>query len=112
MKDSRKSVRVDAQLFISYDIMDTEGRVVQSGMALSEDLGRKGVKIREKNTLPVNTPIKIHLALGDEVLHVTGQVKHIEKIDEENYEIGVEFTEIGEEEVKQMKKMYPDIDKK
>ena len=27
MKESRKSIRVDAQLFISYDILDKEGKV-------------------------------------------------------------------------------------
>ncbi len=111
MKELRKSVRVDAQLFISYDILDHEGRVVQAGMALSEDLSREGVKIKDKSTLPVDTPIKIHLAAGDEVVDITGQVRHIQKMSGNNYHIGIEFVQIEDDDLKKLLRVYPGIEK-
>jgi c-di-GMP-binding flagellar brake protein YcgR len=109
MKESRKSIRVDAQLFISYDILDKEGKVVQAGMALSEDLSRSGVKIKDRSNLPVDTSVKIHLAVGEEVIDLTGKVRHVKKTGGSNYHIGVEFADIDAELVKKLAKFYPEI---
>ena len=109
MKDHRKSVRVDANLFISYDILNKDGNVVQAGMALSEDLSRKGVKIKDRNTLPVDTSIKIHLAVGEEVVDLVGRVRHVQKVTGSNYQIGVEFDEVEKEMLDKIVKYYPDI---
>ena len=80
MKELRKSIRVDAQLFISYDILDEEGKVVQAGMALSEDLSQTGVKIKDRSTFPLDTSIQIHLAVGEEVIDLTGKVKRVQSL--------------------------------
>ena len=109
MKESRNSIRVDAQLFISYDILDKEGKVVQAGMALSEDLSRSGVKIKDRSQLPVDTSVKIHLAVGEEVIDLTGKVRHVKKVGGSNYHIGVEFSEVDAELVKRLAKFYPEI---
>lgn len=111
MKELRKSIRVDARLFISYDILDQEGRVVQAGMALSEDLSKEGLKIKDKSTLPVDTPIKIHLAAGEDVVNLTGKVRHIQKMSGNTYHIGIEFVKIDDEELKKLMQAYPGIEK-
>lgn len=109
MKDSRKSVRVDAQLFVSYDLFDKNGQVVQAGMALSKDLSKTGVQVRERSSFELDSSIQIHLAVGDEVVNVEGKVRHVEKVDENNYRIGIEFTQIDEEILKKLAKHYPEI---
>jgi c-di-GMP-binding flagellar brake protein YcgR len=109
MKDHRKSVRVDANLFISYDILNRDGDVVQAGMALSEDISQKGVKIKDRSTLPVDTSIIIHLAVGDEVVDLSGKVRHVQKVTGNNYQIGVEFEHIDREMLEKMVKYYPEI---
>lgn len=108
-KEARKSVRVNAQLFISYDILDKEGKVVQAGMALSEDLSRSGVKIKDRSQLPVDTSVKVHLAVGDEVIDLDGKVRHVEKVSENNYHIGVEFSDVDTALLKKLAKNYPEI---
>jgi len=109
MKESRKSIRVDAQLFVSYDVLDKKGQVVQAGMALSKDLSKKGVQMQERSSFPLDTNIQIHLAVGDEVIDVNGKVRHVKKIDEENYRIGIEFTQIDEEILEKLSQQYPEI---
>jgi len=112
MKELRKSIRIDAQLFISYDILDEEGKVVQAGMALSEDLSKNGVKIKDRSGIPLDKPIQIHLAVGEEVVDLNGKVRHVQKVSGSNYHIGVEFLELDEEILKKLTRFYPDIAKK
>jgi len=111
MKELRKSIRVDAQLFISYDVLDEKGKVVQAGMALSEDLSQSGVKIKDRSTFPIDTSIQIHLAVGDEVVDLTGRVRHVQKVSGSNYHIGVEFQELDENILKKLIEFYPNITK-
>lgn len=109
MKESRKSIRVDAQLFISYDVLDKKGQVVQAGMALSKDLSKKGVQMQERSSFPLDTNIQIHLAVGNEVIDVNGKVRNVKKIDEKSYRIGIEFSQIDEELLEKLSQQYPDI---
>jgi c-di-GMP-binding flagellar brake protein YcgR len=109
MKEDRKSVRVDAQLFISYDILDEKGEVVTAGMALSKDLSKTGVQIRERTSFPVDSLVQINLAVGDEVVKVKGKVRHVEKVDESNYRIGIEFGTIEKATLKKLSEHYPEI---
>ncbi len=109
MENLRESFRVDAQHFISYDIYDEDGKVILSGMALSRDLSRKGVQMEDRVAFPLNARIRLHLAVGDEVVDVEGNVRHVEKIDEDKYHIGIEFVEIREEVIRKIGKFYPEI---
>lgn len=111
MKELRKSIRVDAQLFISYDILDEKGKVIQAGMALSENLSQSGVKIKDRSTFPVDTSIQIHLAVGEEVIDLTGKVRRVQKVSGSNYHIGVEFQELDEDVLKKLVQFYPTITK-
>jgi hypothetical protein len=78
-------------------------------MALSEDISRKGVKIKDRGTLPVDTTVIIHLAVGNEVIDLSGKVRHVQKVTGSNYQIGVEFEHIDQEMLDKMVKYYPDI---
>ena len=80
-----------------------------SGMALSKDLSKTGVQMRERTSFPVDSAIQINLAVGDEVLKVKGKVRHVEKVDESNFRIGIEFGSIGKEILQKLSKHYPGI---
>jgi hypothetical protein len=86
--------------------------VVQAGLDLSEDISRKGVKIKERSAVPVDTSIIIHLAVGEEIIDLSGKVRHVQKVTGSNYHIGVEFEQIDKDMLDKMIKYYPDIVKK
>lgn len=109
MKDTRKSTRVDAQLFISYDVMDESGRVIYSGMALSRDLSRKGVLIEERMSFPVDSKVQMHLGVGEDVVHVDGYIRHIEEVSENMFHIGIEFQHLNSETLQALSQFYPEI---
>ena len=109
MKDTRKSARVDAQLFISYDVIDESGRVTYSGMALSRDLSRKGVLIEERMSFPVDSKIQMHLGVGEDVVHVDGYIRHIEEVSENMFHISIEFQQLNSETLHALAQFYPEI---
>lgn len=109
MENLRQSGRVEAQHFISYDALDDSGKVVYSGMALSLDLSRKGVMMEDRVEFPLNSRVRLHLALEEEIVDVEGSIRHIEKVDVEKYHIGIEFEEIGDELLNKIAQSYPDI---
>ena len=109
MKNSRKSERIDAQLFISYDVIDKKGKTVLSGMGLSKDLSRKGLKMEDRYEFTEGSKIKLHLAVGDEVVDVNGIIRRVEKGDEEVYYIGIEFKDLDPGMLEKIGQFYPDI---
>jgi hypothetical protein len=112
MEDLRKSSRVEAHHFISIDLLDENERVIRSGMALSRNLSRTGVQIEDRQPFPMNATVRLHLALADEIVDVTGIVRHVEEVSENEYHIGIEFAEIDDDVMHQVKKAYPNLLKK
>ena len=109
MEDLRKAERVEAQHFISYDVLDKNDQVVYSGMALSLDLSRKGIQLEDRIAPTLDSGVRLHLALADEIVDVHGIIRHVERIEEEKFHIGIEFIEMGEELVNKIAKSYPNI---
>ncbi len=108
-QDMRKSSRIDARHFISYDVLNEQEQVILSGMALSENLSRTGIQITDRQAFPVDAPVRLHLAVGDDVIHIQGKVRHVEKIGEEEYRVGVEFTDIGNDVLQKIGEYYPGL---
>ncbi len=109
MDEQRASSRIDARHFISFDILNNEKDIILSGMALSLNLSRKGVQIEYQQSFPQNAEVDLHLAVGEEIIDIKGNVRHMEKISENTYHIGIEFQTIEENKLKRIAEYYPDI---
>lgn len=108
-KEHRKSKRVEAKHFISYDSLDSKGEIVNSGMAVSLDLSREGVLIENRSDFSQDEMVTIHIAVGDEVVHLRGQVRHSKKVDGRGFQIGIHFEDMTDEEADKIAGFYPDI---
>lgn len=108
-KDNRKSKRIEARHFISYDLLNDSGEVVENGMALSLDLSREGVLIEGRTHFDRDATVKVYIAVGEEVVELTGKVKHSEKLSDEKYQIGIHFEDMTEEKAEKVAQFYPDI---
>jgi hypothetical protein len=108
-KDNRKSKRVEAKHFISYDLLNPEGEIVENGMALSLDLSREGVLLENRTDFSQGATVNIHIAVGEEVVHLKGKAKHSEQLDEGKYQIGIHFEDMTEEKAEKIAQFYPDI---
>jgi len=108
-KEHRKSKRIEAKHFISYDLLNSKGEIVNSGMALSLDLSREGVLIENRSDLSPDEMVTIHIAVGDDVVHLKGQVRHSKKIDERGFQIGIHFEDMTDDKADKIASFYPDI---
>lgn len=107
--DLRKSSRVPAQHFISYDVLGENGEITLSGMGLSRDLSRTGVQLEDRHALPTGSNILLHLAVEDRIIDLNGVVRHVEKLDENRFTVGVEFLDIGEKVLQEIGQFYPGL---
>ena len=108
-KDNRKSKRIEAKHFISYDLLNQKGEIVESGMALSLDLSREGVLLENRTGFSENETVIIHIAVGEDVVNLTGQVRHTEQAEESKFQIGIHFKDMTDEKAQKVASFYPDI---
>ncbi|MFZ0390132.1 MAG: PilZ domain-containing protein [Calditrichia bacterium] len=109
MENLRRSKRVQAQHFISYDLLDGEGRVVHSGIALSRNLSREGILIEDRRAFPIDSIVKLNVAVIDEVMAIRSKVRHVENAGKNTYTIGLEFVDKDEEMIQTFMNYYPDL---
>lgn len=109
MSDLRESSRIDAQHFISFDIIDESGEKIANGMGVSSDLSRHGVRLECREPIEPNTQMLLHIAVGEEVLPVRGIVRHMEKVAEGRFNVGVRFEELPEVSIQKLADSYPDL---
>ena len=108
-KEHRKSKRVEAKHFISYDQLSSEGEIINSGMALSLDLSREGVLIENRSDFSKDEMLAIHIAVGNDVVHLTGQVRHSKEVEENRFQIGIHFEDMTDEKAHKIAAFYPNI---
>jgi len=105
----RKSTRSVSDQFISYRLFDSEGRVCDEGMARAIDISRSGVALDCRSDFEVNSKIDLTIALTDDIVKCVGEVRNVEKISETAYHVGIQFTEISEDQIEMIVAEFPEI---
>lgn len=108
-EEHRKASRVPAAHFISFDLLDENENISESGLALSQDLSRQGVLLEHRHPFPEQSTIHLHIAVGDQVVHLTGNVKHTEKVGVNLYHMGIQFLDATEEKIQRIAEFHPQI---
>jgi len=104
----RKSTRLESDQFISYRLYDSENRVCDEGMAKTKDISRTGVAVENRTPMTVGSKIDLTLALSEDLVKISGVVRNSEKMDD-IFNIGIEFSEISEDELSKISKEFPEI---
>jgi hypothetical protein len=106
---SRKGVRIESEQFISYKLYDAKNRICDEGMALAKDISRTGVAVENRKKFEIGARADLTIALSDDLVQVEGIVRNVSQIDEKNFMIGIEFTKITDDQIKRLKKDFPEI---
>ena len=104
----RKSNRLESDQFISYRLYDSENRVCDEGMAKTKDISRTGVAVENRTPMAVGSRIDMTLALTEDVVKISGIVRNSEKMND-IFNIGIEFSDISEDELTKMSKEFPEL---
>ena len=105
----RKSTRLESDQFISYRLYDSEDRVCEEGMAKTVNISRSGVAVENRTEFDVGAKIELTIALTEDLVKTEGVVRNVDKKDESAYQIGIEFVNISDSEIKQLEEEFPDI---
>lgn len=105
----RKSVRIESDQFISFKVYDGENRVCDEGMALAKDVSKTGVLLENRTGFEVGAKVDLAVALTEEILNVKGIVRNTKILNENTHQIGIEFTEITEDEISKLASEFPNI---
>ena len=108
-EEKRKSVRIESDQFISFKVYDDQGRICNEGMALAKDVSKSGVLLENRTGFDVGSKVDLAIALSEEILNVKGVVRNSKAMDENSYQIGIEFSEISEEELTKLASEFPNI---
>ncbi|PIE02265.1 MAG: hypothetical protein CSA81_07810 [Acidobacteria bacterium] len=93
MRDKRKYKRVDKQFLASYEILNNELEITNSGMAVELDLSMNGIQLELPVKPEIGTSIRVRLALVDRIIAVFGHVVWLEQ-GVDVYHVGLKLTKI------------------
>ena len=108
-EEKRKSVRIESDQFISFKVYDDQNRICNEGMALAKDVSKSGVLLENRSGFDVGSDVDLAIALSEEILNVKGIVRNSKKIADNTFQIGIEFSEITEEELTKLASEFPNI---
>ena len=106
---NRKGVRVESEQFISYKLFDSENRICDEGMALAKDISRTGIAVENRCGFEVGAKLELTIALSEDLVQTEGLVRNVNKIDDKSYLIGIEFTQITDDQIKKLSKEFPGL---
>ena len=109
--ESRESFRVGSDNFMSFRLYNAEDQVFYEGVATIVDISRTGIAIITSISIETGLKIELTIGVGDEVVKTMGRVRNLKKNTEEEYQVGVEFDFLSEEDLDKLATVYPDISK-
>lgn len=108
-EDKRKSVRIKSNQFISFTVYDDQDRVCNEGMALARNISKSGVLLENRTGFDIGSKVDLSIALSDELIKARGSVRNVNEIDDNSYQIGIEFEDLSEEEIEKLASEFPNI---
>jgi c-di-GMP-binding flagellar brake protein YcgR len=109
--ESRESFRVGSDNFMSFRLFNAEDQVFYEGVATIVDISRTGIAIVAAQSAEAGLKIELTIGVADEVVRTAGRVRNQKQVSENEYQIGVEFDFLSEEDLDKLATVYPDISK-
>jgi len=112
-KAARKEIRIYSQLPMNYQVVFSDGRQGDPVSTLTKDISGGGVLFESSEVLPVNAKVKLTLSLPgvERNIEAISKIMRAEEIEfKKQYNIGVVFTDIKEEDRKEIVKRIEHLD--
>ncbi|MBF0100399.1 MAG: PilZ domain-containing protein [Desulfobacterales bacterium] len=105
MSEKRTSERFSSFKLISYTCYSDNGiDVFQQGMGRTLDVSEGGLLLETHTYVEPHRPVELHIGLGDDSLKIAGNVIYCRKADSGKYESGIEFIELDQHIMTELKK--------
>ena len=93
-EDRRKSHRIDEKRYVAVKVMK-EGKVINDQVfSVLVDLSESGCCLRSGVNLPRGSGLEAAIGFGEEIRTIPGVIRRSRRLEEGNWELGVEFTQV------------------
>ncbi|RMH17414.1 MAG: hypothetical protein D6696_15805 [Acidobacteria bacterium] len=96
-EERRRGVRIKKIQLVQISRFDEEGFHADLATGRTLNLSRGGMRLELGHSLPLRSLVNVSVALGDEILELTGKVIYLEVIDDERNAMGIAFTDLAPE---------------
>ena len=107
--EGRGSKRVDSENLLAYRLFDKDKNVISDGMVKTLDISKTGIAISSQKPMEPGYKIELTIGLGEEVVKAHGMVKNQKSLPNKQYQIGIEFDFLTEEDLNKIGMLYPSI---
>jgi hypothetical protein len=83
--------------------------VCDEGMAKTRDISKSGVAVENRTTFDIGSKVELTIALSEDLIKVNGIVRNAEETNDGQYNIGIEFVDISEDQLKKLSEEFPEI---
>ena len=94
----RRYPRMAAQYAVSYRRVLPGGGEGPAGFSETQTIGLGGLMFESENPLERGENLQVEIALGDHTVRATGTIVYVERRDGRPWQIGVQFTALGEDD--------------
>lgn len=105
----RRDERVEAKNLVSYELYDSSGNVIEEGMAVTLNISKSGALIKTNKPFPVNARIGLIVAIENDIVEVESVTRHCEPSSDGDYQVGVKFVTITEDQIILLARHFPEI---
>ena len=109
--ESRESFRVGSENFMSFRLFNADDQVFFEGVATIVDISRTGIAILTSTEVEAGLKIELAIGVADEVVKSNGRVRNSKKLSDSEFQVGVEFDFLSEDDLDKLSTVYPDIAK-
>lgn len=89
--ERRQAERRSVLNFLDYEVLAADGEVIGRGLARTLNVSSTGLLLETGQFFDAGQPLRITLALADELVQLTGRVVHAEPVGDEMCSAGVQF---------------------
>ena len=107
--EGRGASRIQSENLLAYRLFDEVNNVLNEGMVKTLDISRSGIAIQSQVPMEVGLKIEITIGMGNDTVKTIGRVQNQKKIDGHNYQIGIEFDFLSDDDLNKIGMRYPSI---
>lgn len=96
--ERRREPRIEKIQLVQVSRFDEEGMRADFATGRSLNISRSGVRLELHHPLPLRSVVSLSLALGDDILDITGRVVYLEEVDDQKSAMGIAFVGLTPEE--------------
>jgi c-di-GMP-binding flagellar brake protein YcgR len=97
--ERRRHTRIDSINLLSYSCFDEDERMVGQGMGRTLNVSESGILLETASAVEVHTMVAVTIAFNEDLVDIKGKVIRCLQSKNGMFESGIEFFEVGKEEM-------------